>query len=97
MADELETMKDWIAKKQTNSTRITPAKKDKVFETKVNVSADPQNPTVAKIIEALNNNQQVEAKSIADNSGGSQFLNEFISEYIVHLKWCKGQKRTCKG
>jgi hypothetical protein len=53
MADELETMKDWIAKKQTNSSRITPAKKDKVFETKVKVSADPQNPTVAKIIEIL--------------------------------------------
>ena len=67
MADELETMKDWIAKKQTNSSRITPAKKDKVFETKVKVSADPNNPIVGNIITFLNDGNRSAAEALAMN------------------------------
>ena len=59
--DELDemtgSMSDWVSKKQLASslTRITPAKKDKVFEKLgLRVSADPTNPIVESIIEMLN-------------------------------------------
>jgi len=69
--DELDemtgSMSDWVSKKQgaTSLTRITPAKKDKVFEVGVRVSADPTNPIVAEIIEALNDGDTAKADAIA--------------------------------
>ena len=84
MADELETMKDWIAKKQTISTRVTPAKKDKVFETKVKVSADPQNKTVAKILQLISVGSYLEAYEVAANSDAPEFLGEFAKDVANH-------------
>ena len=91
MADELETMKDWIAKKQTNSSRITPAKKDKVFETKVKVSADPNNPIVGNIITFLNDGNRSAAEALAMTTDADAFLHEFIDEYETHGGQAEGE------
>ena len=87
------SMKDWVSKKQGASVmaRITPAKKDKVFVATTKVSADPQNPTVSKIIEALKNNDLTTAKGFANTSVASQFLNEFITEYVIHGGQAEGK------
>ena len=37
----------------TSMKRMTPAKHEKTFETRTKISADPENPTVAKIMEHL--------------------------------------------
>ena len=85
--DEMTTtMSDWLEKKQeaTSLTRITPTKKDKVFEKKVKISADPTNPIVAEIIELLNDKVHDKAREIANSTDAKTFLNEFIDEYISH-------------
>ena len=85
--DELDemtgSMSDWVSKKQraTVHSRITPAPKDKVFEVGVRVSADPKNPIVAEIIEALNDRDRAKAESVAKSSDAEEFLLEFIDEY----------------
>ena len=83
MADELKSMKDWIANKQTNS-RVTPAKKDKVFETKVKVSADPQHETVAKILQLISVGSYLEAYEVAAESDAPEFLGEFAKDVANH-------------
>ncbi|MCP4121373.1 MAG: hypothetical protein GY751_06430 [Bacteroidetes bacterium] len=88
--DELDemtgSMSDWVSKKQgaTSLTRITPAKKDKVFEKRTMVSADPTNPIVAEIIETLNDGDRAKAESVAKSSDAEEFLLEFIDEYEKH-------------
>jgi len=88
--DELDemtgSMSDWVSKKQgaTSLTRITPAKKDKVFEKRTMVSADPNNPIVGKIITLLNDGDRAAAEAVADSTDAEAFLHEFIDEYETH-------------
>ncbi|MBP98585.1 hypothetical protein CMK18_21755 [Candidatus Poribacteria bacterium] len=98
--DELDemtgSMSDWLSKKQqaTSLTRITPAKKDKVFEKRTMVSADPKNPTVELIIELLNAGDDAKAREEANSTrftGGEAFLHEFIDEYIKNGGQAEGK------
>ncbi len=88
--DELDemtgSMSDWVSKKQqaTSLTRITPAKKDKLFEARTKISADPTNPLVGEIIEAMNDGDKAKAESVAKSSDAEEFLLEFIDEYEKH-------------
>ena len=65
----------------TSMKRMTPAKNVKTFETRTKISADPENPTVAKIMKALQNGDMAEARKVANSSEAIEFLNEFINEY----------------
>ena len=82
--DELDemtgSMSDWVSKKQqaTSLTRITPAKKDKLFEARTKISADPTNPTVETIIGLLNNGDRAAAAAVAASTAAEEFLHEFI-------------------
>ena len=90
--DELDemtgSMSDWVSKKQgaTSLTRITPSspKKVKTFELTTKISADPENPTVERIIELLNNGDREGAEVFADSTDAEEFLHEFIDEYEKH-------------
>ena len=68
----------------TSMKRMTPAKHEKTFETRTKISADPENPTVAKIMEHLQKGEVAEARKVADASEAPVFLNEFINE---NEKW----------
>ena len=68
----------------TSMKRMTPAKNVKTFETRTKISADPENPTVAKIMEHLQKGEVAEARKVADASEAPVFLNEFINE---NEKW----------
>ena len=86
--DMTGSMSDWVSKQQqaTSLTRITPAKKDKLFEARTKISADPTNPIVAEIIEAMNDGDKAKAESVVKRWGApaEEFLLEFIDEYEKH-------------
>ena len=87
------SMSDWVSKKQqaTTMTPITPAKNDKLFEVRTKISADPQNESVAQIMELLRDKVYDGARDVANNSEAPEFLNEFIDEYIKNGGQAEGK------